>query len=427
MDTGSKTPNWKAAVALAPHDFSAARQPGESAAAFKSRMVDRAAKNLGASSNAFDVNAGADDVMAGIKKVGKGVNDFAKGMGPAIGDVETAGLNWLTKPDGSKAGQTRNGGKSKLMQDGNSGGMVWVHAENNKWVPDQDQGGANGAAAKPGQSSAKPGHPHTDYFQIAKALHVTVGANEDPLLAIARAQGVNTSVDGKVAFTTVGQAAQGMRAYFNNPDAIRGLQEKLFQAGKFTYGTFAPGQWDTHTQEAVGNLLQDTADANKIDSKGRVTQNHGKGITWEDMLKVDTDNVGKNGGIAEIMKRNRGTIPQATQSQLLSPAVSGFQSQLGRAPTAAEMGDLTQKFDTAQVNKYAGMDQPSLGVDSNTGIQSAPGIPTPTAAAAQYAQSNNHSEFFAHSMLNARSMLADLLNGGGSIEQTGARAAVQPQ
>ena len=276
--------------------------------------------------------------------------------------------------------------------------------------------------------SSKFSTPSADV--IASALHVNVAAGEDPVAAIARKFGVNTTALGQHSTTTLAQAETGIRQMYNTPEKINQLQSQLEAAGYFTQGQqpgssgrYTPGNFDGATQMAVGSLLSDTAKANNVVG-GQVK---GKAVTWLDTIEEHIASVNAQGGIDEILKRNRAAIPQATESQLASPAMSAFQAELGRGATAGELSDLTSKFDTQQVNKYAGMAPGTyMSGDPTTGIQSAPGVATPTAAAAQYAQQNGGAEFFAHSMMNARSMLSDLISGNGNIAQTGAAEAVKP-
>ena len=145
------------------------------------------------------------------------------------------------------------------------------------------------------------------------------------------------------------------------------------------------------------------------------------------MLSNQTQAVNAQGGIAEILKKSVAGIPQATEATLTSPSISGFQAELGRAPTAAELAQYTADFDTQQVNKYGGMVAGSyMTTDPTTGVQSAPGVPTPTAGAAQFAMQNNPGEFFMNKMMNARSMLSSAITGSTPIAQTGATATEKP-
>ena len=264
---------------------------------------------------------------------------------------------------------------------------------------------------------------------IAQAMHISVGAGQDPWEAIATKIGVSPIAGGNAQTMQIAQAENGFKVMLNTPQAIAAFQQRLEAAGYFTdiqqsgaTEEYTPGVFDIATQQAIGVLLGRTADLNKV-VNGKVT---GAKQSWDAVLNADTENVNANGGIQALIKSAAAKIPQATASQMLTPAVQAFQSRLGRAPTAAELQALTAQYDSQQVSKYEGVN--TLTPDLNTGIVSSPGVARPTAAAAQYADQADGTEAFGHSVANAAGILANIISGSTPIAAVGAPTeTVTPQ
>jgi hypothetical protein len=284
-----------------------------------------------------------------------------------------------------------------------------------------------GAKATPGMSVNDPSTAFVpgespQVRDIVKAMHLTVGANQDPWEAIANKIGVNTSTTGNPQVLQIAQAESGFRSMLNTPGKIAAFQQRLEAAGMFTdiqqsgaTEEYVPGVFDTATQQAIGTLLGETADNNKI-VNGKVTKS---AVTWNDVLNSNTALINENGGIQAVAKTAQSKIPQATDSQMESPAIQAFQSRLGRAPSASELAALTSSYDQQQVAKYTGAGE--LSPDINTGIMSAPGVARPTQAAAQFADQNDQTEAMGHSVLAAGSILANIIGGNVSnVASTGA-------
>jgi hypothetical protein len=281
---------------------------------------------------------------------------------------------------------------------------------------------------------------------ILKGMNITPTPGQDPWEAVANKIGVNTSVSGQVQTVKIAQAEEGIKSLLKTPTQIAALQSQLEAAGMYTSlqqpgesDAYTPGSFDTATQQAFGTLLGLTASANNV-SNGKLGKN-GRAVTWEDTLNDAIQTTDAAGGVAAITKKSEPTvtkIPQATESQMESPALTAFEARLGRAPTAAELAQLTGDYDTQQQNKYAQLvaagqqngTTPAVFNDAN-GIPSLAGIATPEAYAGQVASTGaNAPSEYGHSIANAASILASIIGaspGSQNIEATSApNATVTP-
>lgn len=230
---------------------------------------------------------------------------------------------------------------------------------------------------------------------------------------------------------TVQQAAT--QIYKMSQSQIAGLQAQLWEAGGFydndvedptgaagpDASKLTPGNLDPYTIKAFGSFLTALAKS-------------GKQVSWTDELATlsNKDAYGVPAGtnpssltLSQLVTSDTtlkpsqvATINQATSDQLLSTMRSNFESELGRAPTAAELAQFTAQYDQAQQanSKYLDPNSPVPTDYTDTGADLVPGVARPTVAASDFAESDT-TEYGAHQMANAGALLLNAMRSPGGL------------
>jgi hypothetical protein len=235
-----------------------------------------------------------------------------------------------------------------------------------------------------------------------------LGANgtlvTDPWAYVANQLGVSTTKGGAPTTMKVTDAAGALRNF--GRDSITTLQQQLYNAGYFgsdvqpgTATGWTPGNVDVQTQQAFGQLLMDTANANK----------QGTNITWQDMLSQQTAQMNAKGGISALVTKNKTPITVATEQQLNIPAIASFEARLGRAPTAAELSGLTASFDAEQTAHAADVTPGGTLFPDQNAILQVPGVESASQAAANYAMKSDPTGYQGHQMANAVALIQNAM------------------
>lgn len=255
---------------------------------------------------------------------------------------------------------------------------------------------------------------------------------QDPVTLGNVAQKLGVSVNGSVdetnqQTTTVGKAA--MQIYGMKSSQIAGLQALLWEGGYYDEDVegeggvagpdakkITPGNLDPYTMKAFGSLLAQTASS-------------GSKLSWKDALNTaaGTNQVGGSGNGLTIQdlvdEGTTGTGPSttapkvtlATPTQMMTTLQQYFESKLGRMPTTAELDEFTTQYDAQQTAGSKQLDPNTFLIpDSTTGVDIEPGVPTAASAATQFAQSDN-TEYGAHQIANAGSLLLSAMRESGGL------------
>lgn len=222
---------------------------------------------------------------------------------------------------------------------------------------------------------------------------------------IAQHFGVSPIKNGAKQMVPIAQALNGV-ASWSTPQ-IQQLQGLLYDAGLMPASTTPDakkaaitGNWDVPTTQALGQLMQITAEANKA----------GQDVKWTDVLNSMVQNRGK--GLLALYPQTHPAVTVATQEQMTQPAISAFENRLGRAPTAAELQGLTSSFDAQQTAHAADVTPGSVLFPDGSNIQQIPGAPTALQAAENYAMSNDPIGYQGHQFANAYALFLNALVPG---------------
>jgi hypothetical protein len=258
------------------------------------------------------------------------------------------------------------------------------------------------ALAKGANTSAQP-----SLDAIAERLGVDPAAAPGGNLwaGVAQHFGVTPLKAGTKQVQTVAQVFDGL-ASWSTPQ-IQYLQGLMYDAGLMPASVTPDakkaaitGNWDIPTQQALGQLLQITSEANKA----------GQDVKWTDVLNAMVKNRDK--GMIAMYPQTHPAITVATQEQMTQPAISAFENRLGRTPTASELSGLTSSFDAQQLAHAANVTPGSVLFPDNSNVQQVPGAPSALQAAENYAMGADPIGYQGHQFANAYALFLNALVPG---------------
>ena len=316
------------------------------------------------------------------------------GIGKMIDSIDSGTGHDVMAAADAIGGLFTKGFSSGSTTVGNGGPKVGSSATDNALVPKQ-----NAAEAKVDALF--------NYLGIPKVSGI------DPWVQIAQAMGVPTSQTGAPVQKQGGQLATTISLLPR--DQLIQLQNQLWNAGFYDSRSWTPGVIDLATKQAWGAALNQTANLNKLagtTANGNTYSSSLKYATVWDVLTAEANNVTQQGGIDTLNAETASKkYTAATESQMDQPTLTAFEERLGRAPTAAELAGVTNQMDAQQQAKAEGMPDNSYIVPGEGGVASVPGVTTPTALAAQYAMTQDPTEYEGHSLANAYGLMINALSG----------------
>lgn len=209
-----------------------------------------------------------------------------------------------------------------------------------------------------------------------------------------------------------------------NRDQISALQQKLFDGGWYDGAiysdpnvNFTPGQLDTYTTMAIGNLLNASASAYKNGTKA----------TWQQVLDAtSSSNASQVDALSAAKKATAAPhISEATQAQVKPSLQSAFEKELGYLPSEADITKFTSQYDAAQAaasptalaNQGTTLDFGVGGVPGSS-VPVLPGTPSVSAAALSGAQAANPTGYLGHQVENAYALFLNALGMGRTATAT---------
>jgi hypothetical protein len=221
---------------------------------------------------------------------------------------------------------------------------------------------------------------------------------------------------------TVGQYLQQMGKM--SKAQIYQLQQQLFHGGfydpTYTDGTksYTQGVLDVGTVEAMRTAMLTTLEQNAS----------GNNVTLEQVINNPSQFAATLNSAGALPGTTKGsTVPMATDAQTQEPLIAAAAKELGRNPTQAELTAFTAKYNAelqagSKTLTLAGQNPQGI-VDYQSGIPFVQGTPTVTAAADQYFQNTNPTEYQGHNVADAFGMLMNLVDrrGVSALDTPGTR------
>jgi hypothetical protein len=302
-----------------------------------------------------------------------------KGMSTAEQIIQALGAKYNINPDFTSGGKS-NSNNLKTTEESMLGQIVAQ---------------VSGQSIIPGwNNTSKPTNLNdpTAWGHIANALHVstTDSTSKTNIGTIPWQQAATSILQMPAAQLSQLQGQLYAGGFY---DSKASQDPKLIKSGNF----------DPYTQLAVGNMLQRASEAFQ----------GGKQQTWQDYLTSNlppgyqagqslTDVTG--GGVTAK------TIPQASEAQLQNPLLTAEMADLGHGMTQAQLDAFTKQYQQMQ-QAHAG--DASQFLDQNN-IPTIAGIPSPQAAAQNFAIADDPTAYYGHQISNAMALFQNTLATGST-------------
>lgn len=216
---------------------------------------------------------------------------------------------------------------------------------------------------------------------------------------------------------------------------LTALQQHLFAGGfydsEYSDGgaEYHQGQLDGATVDAFRKAILQTLDNQKQGKSTNLEQTILGGSGGGPLL--GPSNPGFAGSLPSATGTSASLPIEATTAQTQQPLISAFSAMLGRNPTQQELATFTSTYQNElnsgnQTLAKEGL-SPSGAVDYQSGIPFIQGTPTVSAAATNFAQTEDPTEYQGHSIAGAFGLLQNLIDRAGtsSLDSIGARPTAQ--
>lgn len=200
--------------------------------------------------------------------------------------------------------------------------------------------------------------------------------------------------------------------YYGGTDTTKGASTKEYTQGVLDTGTMLA------FRKAI---LQTLAD-----------QKQGKNVTLDQVVTGGAStnpalgNLPLTGGTS-TSAASTSTVPMATTVQTQQPLINAFVAALGRNPSQSELAAFTSTYQNELEQGSKTLAESGLSpngiVDYSTGIPFVQGTPTVAAAATNYAETQDSTEYQAHNVADAFGLLMNLVDrqGTSSLDTPGTR------
>lgn len=234
---------------------------------------------------------------------------------------------------------------------------------------------------------------------------------------------------------TVSQYIQGLQSM--SKSQLTQLQQSLYTGG-FYDDTYYGGT-DSTTGASPKEYTQGVLDTGTILAfrqailQTLVDQQSGKSVTLDGVITGGAStnpalgNVPVTSGTSSDDISKTASVPLATEAQTQAPLINAFVAALGRNPSQAELAAFTNAYqgqlEAGSKTLTEAGENPSGVVDYSSGIPFVQGTPTVSAAATNFAQDQDSTEYQAHNVANAFGLLMNLVDRSGtsSLDTPGTR------